>query len=86
MVFFSGESMFYKQPNASKFAIIALTNLLRTNGIDFIDCQILNPFLADMGAIEISRDNFVKIKQTAINKEVAINFWQARELTLNKYE
>mgnify|MGYP000639098124 CR=1 FL=1 len=82
--FFSGESMYYTKPNASKFAIIALTNLLRTNGIDFIDCQILNPFLADMGAIEISRDNFIKMKQTAINKEVATNFWQAREIILNK--
>lgn len=81
--FFSGESMFYTKPNASKFAIVALTNLLRTIDVDFIDCQLLNPFLADMGAIEISRDDFIKIKQTAINKTVATNFWQARELYLN---
>lgn len=80
--FFSGESMFYTKPNASKFAIVALTKLLRSIDVNFIDCQILNPFLADMGAIEISRDNFIKIKQTAINKEVTTNFWQARELNL----
>jgi len=80
--FFSGESMFYKQPNASKFAIIALTKLLRSIDVDFIDCQLLNPFLADMGAIEISRENFTKSKQTAINKIVTTNFWQARPLEL----
>ena len=83
--FFSGESMFYTKPNASKFAIVALARLLNSIGTDFIDCQLLNPFLADMGAIEISRDNFIKMKQTAINKEVATNFWQARELYLNEY-
>lgn len=80
--FFSGESMYYTQPNASKFAIVALTKLLSSIDVNFIDCQILNPFLADMGAIEISRESFIKSKQTAINKEVAENFWQARELNL----
>lgn len=78
--FFSGESMFYKQANASKFALMALAQLLNSIDVDFIDCQILNPFLADMGAIEISRKHFIKSKQAAINKEVATEFWQAREL------
>ncbi len=82
--FFSGESMFYTQANASKFALVALTKLLSSIDVEFIDCQLLNPFLADMGAIEISRENFIKSKQTAINIEVATNFWQARELCLNK--
>lgn len=78
--FFSGESMFYTQNNASKFALIALANLLSSIKVDFIDCQLLNPFLSDMGAVEISRDHFIEIKQTAINKAVVANFWQAREL------
>lgn len=82
--FFSGESMFYTKANASKFAIVALTDLLRSVDVDFIDCQILNPFLADMGAVEISRNNFLKMKQTAINKEVTTDFWVARELTINR--
>lgn len=78
--FFSGESMFYKQANTSKFALVVLAQLLNSIDVDFIDCQILNPFLADMGAVEISRESFIKSKQTAINKEVATEFWQAREL------
>jgi leucyl/phenylalanyl-tRNA--protein transferase len=82
--FFSGESMFYTKANASKFAIVALTDLLRSVDVDFIDCQILNPFLADMGAVEISRNKFLKMKQTAINKEVTPDFWLARELTINR--
>lgn len=78
--FFSGESMFYTSANASKFALIALGELLKSIDIDFIDCQLLNPFLADMGAIEISRKNFIACKQTAINKEITDDFWQSREL------
>lgn len=81
--FFSGESMFYTKANASKFALIALANLLRTIDIKFIDCQLLNPFLADMGAIEISRKNFINMKKMAINKQVNEDFWLARELAFS---
>lgn len=82
---FSGESMFYSKSNASKFALIALSNLLSSLDVDFIDCQLLNPFLADMGAIEVSRDDFVICKQIAINKKVPTSFWQPRELNLNDH-
>lgn len=81
--FFSGESMFYKQSNASKFALIALSQLLTTIGVNFIDCQLLNPFLEDMGAIEISRDTFIVKQQSAITTIVPTDFWQARTLTLS---
>jgi leucyl/phenylalanyl-tRNA--protein transferase len=81
--FFSGESMFYTSSNASKFALVALGELLKSIDVDFIDCQLLNNFLADMGAIEISRENFVALKQTAIHKEVASDFWVPRELSIN---
>jgi len=80
--FFSGESMFYKQSNASKFALIALGELLKSKGIDFIDCQLLNPFLEDMGAKEVSRYDFIQRQQSAITKIVPLDFWQARTLTI----
>ena len=80
--YFSGESMFYKKNNASKVALIGLTNLLKTLGISFIDCQILNPFLQDMGCIEIPRKNFLQLQQAAITKIVPNNFWQPRSLAV----
>jgi leucyl/phenylalanyl-tRNA--protein transferase len=81
--FFSGESMFYKKSNASKFALIALGQLLNSIDIHFIDCQLLNPFLEDMGAKEISRNNFIEQQQQyVINKSVPDGFWQTRILTL----
>ncbi len=81
--FFSGESMFYSQPNASKFALVALKELLQSIHVKFIDCQLLNPFLADMGAIEISRADFIKQQQTAINTTIPNDFWQPRVLNNN---
>ncbi|MEW6982896.1 leucyl/phenylalanyl-tRNA--protein transferase [Colwelliaceae bacterium 6471] len=78
--YFSGESMFYKKSNASKFALIHIAQLLETIDIKFIDCQMLNPFLADMGAIEISRDEFVRLKDEAIQISVPDNFWRSRIL------
>ncbi len=83
--FFSGESMFYTRPNASKFALLALANLLDSLNIEFIDCQLLNPFLADMGAIEILRSDFVALKETAITKVIPENFWQPRELCIRTH-
>jgi len=80
--FFSGESMFYTQPNASKCALVALAKLLSEINIDFIDCQLLNPFLADMGAIEVSRDDFTQMKDTALSVIVPNNFWDTRTLSL----
>jgi leucyl/phenylalanyl-tRNA--protein transferase len=80
--FFSGESMFYKKSNASKFALIALGQLLKTADIHFIDCQLLNPFLEDMGAKEISRDTFLQKQKNALTKIMPDTFWQPRSLTL----
>lgn len=84
--YFSGESMFYTSPNASKFALVALSDLLRTMDINFIDCQLLNNFLENMGAIEITRENFVALKQTAINTKIQADFWQPRELSMKIHE
>lgn len=80
--FFSGESMFYKKNNASKVALISLAELLKTIGVSFIDCQILNPFLDDMGCIEIDRDSFTQLQQVAITKLVPKDFWHSKVLTL----
>lgn len=80
--FFSGESMFYRESNASKVALVALGQLLTSVGVDFIDCQILNPFLADMGCIEINRSDFVRLKQQALATSVAKETWIPREINL----
>ena len=80
--YFSGESMFYKKNNASKIALVSLANLLKTINVNFIDCQILNPFLQNMGCIELDRHEFVQLQQSAITKIVPQRFWHTRSLAV----
>ena len=55
-----GESMFYRQPDASKIALAALISLCRHHQISQIDCQQNTAHLKSLGAQEISRAEFVK--------------------------
>jgi len=57
---FCGESMFSRVSDASKVALVALSEYCLENGYDFIDCQVPTNHLKSMGAVEISRDEFLK--------------------------
>ena len=53
---FCGESMFSKQSNTSKLAFI---HLAKNCNYKLIDCQIHNEHLESLGAIEITREEFL---------------------------
>ncbi len=78
--FFSGESMFYLQNNASKIALVGLSDLLKQQGVEIIDCQITNPFLVSMGCIEISRAEFDRQRQQALTHHLPASTWQPRSM------
>ena len=80
--YFSGESMFYRESNASKVALVYLAQLLSSINVELIDCQLLNPFLASMGCVEISRTQFIEQQQKAISIIPPQEFWQTRQLHL----
>jgi leucyl/phenylalanyl-tRNA---protein transferase len=56
MVF--GESMFSRQPNASKLALATLVSWLKQQGARMIDCQQHTAHLASLGGREIDRQEF----------------------------
>jgi len=58
---FFGESMFFRQPNASKAAFLSYALSLFGGGISFIDCQIPTPHLASLGGIKYPRVDFLKL-------------------------
>jgi leucyl/phenylalanyl-tRNA---protein transferase len=60
-----GESMFYRQPDASKIALAALVSLCRRHQVRQIDCQQNTAHLSSMGAHEIARTEFVRRVQAA---------------------
>jgi leucyl/phenylalanyl-tRNA--protein transferase len=56
---FSGESMFFLRPNASKLALLYLIEHLRLRGLDWIDVQVMTPHIKALGAKLLSRDEFL---------------------------
>jgi leucyl/phenylalanyl-tRNA--protein transferase len=63
---FFGESMFHRVADASKVAVWHLCGILKTRGYQVLDIQWLTPFLATMGAIEVSRDEYLDRLQAAM--------------------
>ena len=55
---FFGESMFSKQTDASKIALVALCQHLQQRDFTLLDCQVGNPHLSSMGTKNISREDF----------------------------
>jgi len=55
---FFGESMFSDTQDASKIALVALCHQLQQWKFTAMDCQVSNPHLLSMGAVEISREEF----------------------------
>lgn len=63
--YISGESMFHLRPNASKLALNHLVEFFVTKGIEWVDTQMVTPILAQFGAKEISRDEFINFLKMA---------------------
>jgi len=58
---FCGESMFSKVNDASKVAFFNLVSLLKEKNYKLIDCQLYTPHLESLGAVEITRKDFLKL-------------------------
>lgn len=55
---FFGESMFSREPDASKIALVYLCRQLQRWGFGMVDCQMETPHLTSMGARLIPRSEF----------------------------
>lgn len=70
--FFSGESMFHRRRDASKIALVRLAERLRLRGFVLLDIQFLTPHTARMGAVEITRAEYLERLRTAIERDVTL--------------
>lgn len=55
-----GESMFSRQSNASKMALLLVDRLLSSGVLGILDCQVQSSHLLSLGAITIPRAEFVE--------------------------
>ena len=70
---FFGESMFSKKSNASKAALIALSEKLKEENFVFIDCQVYTEHLESMGAKLIPWEEFKFMLNRGINQKSSID-------------
>lgn len=65
---FAGESMFYRETDASKVALVALVDLLRDGGAMLLDVQWSTPHLASLGVVEIPRSEYLARLSEALTR------------------
>jgi leucyl/phenylalanyl-tRNA---protein transferase len=71
---FAGESMFHRRTDASKVALVGLVELLRDGqGIPgspshrLLDVQWMTDHLAQLGAVEVARDEYLEMVRRAVD-------------------
>lgn len=74
---FFGESMFHTVSNASKYAFIALVQMLVQRGYELMDCQVYNPHLETLGATVIPRSIFLSLLDQYIGDTVELESWKS---------
>ena len=71
---FFGESMFSRQRDASKVALVHLVEGLSRGGFVLLDTQFITAHLARFGAIEIPRERYLLKLHDALNREAVWPF------------
>jgi len=73
---FFAESMFSRQANCSKIALVTLCRVLASHRFPLIDCQIPNPHLERLGAAPVSRGYFTGVLASYVDLAEPITDWQ----------
>ena len=64
---FFGESMFSRRTNASKICLVHLVELLKDKGFTLLDTQFTTEHLKTFGAIDIPKDDYLKLLRAAVD-------------------
>ena len=75
---FFGESMFARETDASKVALVKLVARVREAGVRLIDCQQATRHLASLGAREIPRREFARLLAESIQYPPTGSRWPAQ--------
>lgn len=70
---FAGESMFHRVTDASKAALVALVDRLRSRGFVLLDTQWVTEHLLQFGAIEITRRRYLRLLDQALGVDVSFS-------------
>ena len=73
---FCGESMFHKRSNTSKLAFYHLVQYMKHFGCRFIDCQMQTEHLSSLGAVSISRKDFLDQLHNELARDYPKGLWR----------
>jgi leucyl/phenylalanyl-tRNA--protein transferase len=76
---FAAESKFHRERDASKVALVALVDLLRTGGALLLDVQWTTPHLVSLGAVDIARDQYHELLAAALARPLPSVFASAAD-------
>ncbi|ACS79893.1 leucyl/phenylalanyl-tRNA--protein transferase [Maridesulfovibrio salexigens] len=76
---FSGESMFFLEPDASKVGFSYLVQWLKNREFHFVDCQQPTDHLKSLGAEEVSRELFLDMLDEALEHPALRGTWEFME-------
>jgi leucyl/phenylalanyl-tRNA--protein transferase len=80
------ESMFSRHSNASKYALYALSQFLKTRDFELIDCQVMSEHLTTLGAVLLPRARFADILAAACEPAEQFEDWPDEPLRASVIE
>jgi leucyl/phenylalanyl-tRNA--protein transferase len=75
---FFGESMFHRERDASKVALVHLVARLKRGGFRLLDTQFVTQHLAQFGAVEVPRREYKRLLATALEEPAEWYAWPRR--------
>lgn len=69
---FAAESMFHREPWASKLALLHLVEHLASRGLDWLDIQVMTPHMQHMGARDMPRRDFLALLRRTRRRELLL--------------
>lgn len=76
---FAGESMFHTETDASKAALAHTVEILERLGIELFDVQWMTPHLSTLGAIDLSRSDYLRRLEDAVRTDPDDEFVVGRD-------
>lgn len=82
---FFGESMFSRESNASKAAMLALCRHLELHRFELIDCQVESPHLMSLGATLMPRPRFSSLLRHASEPATTFSEWPPEPQSIRQF-
>jgi leucyl/phenylalanyl-tRNA--protein transferase len=78
--------MFSRRSNASKYALYALSQLLKARDFAVIDCQVMSRHLTTLGAVSLPRARFAGILAASCDPAERFGDWPGEPLRASVIE